>query len=69
MPYFVAIIVLFILAALGIWVYFTMVPQGRLEDVKGDLEEANLQSNLVDSIEETQRVTKALNKRVKRLRK
>lgn len=69
MPYFVAIIVLFILAALAIWAYFTFTTEGRMKDMYGDLAEANLQSNLVDTIEETHKVTKDLNKRVKKLRK
>lgn len=69
MPFFVAILVLFALAALGIWGYFSLTKSGRKQDVHGDLEEANLQSNLVDTIEETREVTDGLHKRVKALRK
>lgn len=69
LPLFVALIVFFALAALGIWMYYKFTPEGRKQDVHGDLEEANLQSNLVDTIEETREVTQGLHERVEALRK
>lgn len=69
MPVIVAIAVIFILAALGIWAYFTFTPEGRKKDVVGDLKEANLQSDLVDSIEKTREVQAELHERVVKLRK
>lgn len=68
MPFFVAIIVLFVLAALGIWAYFTFTSTGRTKDVNGDLEEANLQNKFMDSIEETREVQQSLSKRLEKLK-
>lgn len=68
MGYFAFIVFLFILASLGIYVYFTHTPEGRKQDVSSSLEEANLQNKLVDTIEETREVQKELHERVESLR-
>lgn len=66
---FAVIAFIFILMALGIWVYYTFTDSGRKLDVVTDLKEANLQSDLVDSIEKTREVQAELHERVVKLRK
>lgn len=69
MPFFVTIIVVFVLAALGIWGYFSLTKEGRAKDIAGDLEEAHLQNKFMDSIEETREILNELQARKEFLNK
>lgn len=60
---------IFILAIIAIVYYFKCTPEGRKQDVGGDLSEAKLQNKLLDSIEETRKVQGELHERVESLRK
>lgn len=68
MPFFVAIAVFFVLAALGIWFYFTQTKAGRAQNVYSDLDEAQLQNKFMDSIEETHAIQNELSARLDSLK-
>lgn len=69
MGLFITSILSFILAIIAVVVYYKFTDKGRKADVERDLTEANLQGNLLDSIEETRKVQNELHERVKALRK
>lgn len=69
MGLFITSILSFILAFIAVVVYYKFTDKGRKADVERDLTEANLQGNLLDSIEETRKVQNELHERVKALRK
>lgn len=67
MPFLVAIGVLFLLTALGIWGYFTFTKSGRKANVESTLDDAYLEDKLMDSMEETQEVLEELSARKAKL--